>query len=89
LERAQHKLETQMGLMLTEMDDHTRPLLKAAERVTRRGAGGSATGARAARPGPEPKARSGLTTPVPLTGGSGHPKTGKSKVLKGVKRGSV
>lgn len=89
LDRAQQKLETQMGLMLSEMDETTRPLLEEAERVTRRGSGGAGAGMRAARTATAPKASSGLTTPVSLTGGSGHPKTGKNKVLKGVGRGSL
>ena len=89
LERAQHKLEAQMGLLLSEIDEGNRPLLEAAERVTRRGAGGVASGARAARPVAAPKARSGLTTPVALTGGSGRTKEGKSKVSKGFKRGRI
>lgn len=89
LERAQHRIEAQMGLLLSEIDETNRPLLEAAERVTRRGAGGAAPGARAARPDAAPKAPSGLTTPVSLTGGSGHPKTGKNKVLRGFRRGSV
>ena len=80
LERAQAKLEDQLGLMLGEMDDSLRPLLDAAEKVTRRGAGGQAGGMRAARAAAGVSATSGVTTPVPLTGGSGHPKRGKVRV---------
>ena len=89
LERAQVKLEDQMGLMLGDMDETMRPLLEAAEKVTRRGAGGGAGGRALARPLAPPKASKGLTTPVPLTGGSGHPKLGKSKAGKGGKRGRL
>lgn len=84
LHRAQQKLESQMGLMLGEMDELTRPMLEAAEKVTRRGAGGGAVGGKRSATAAEPRARKGLTTPVPLTGGSGHPKV----VQRGMKRGS-
>lgn len=80
LERAQDKLESQMGLMLGDMDVTMRPLLEAAEKVTRRGAGGAEERAHS-RPTSAPKARvAGLVTPVPLTGGSGHPKQQKPRV---------
>lgn len=85
LDRAQAKLEAQMGSMLIEMDEINRPLLEAAERVTRRGAAGVAAGRRAAHPAAPLAASPRLTTPVSLTGGSGHPKT----VHKGGKRGGL
>lgn len=83
LERAQAKLESQMGLLLVEMDDAARPLLEAAEKVTRRGAGGSAVGGKRSATAAEPPARKALTTPVPLTGGSGHPKAQKPRLRRG------
>ena len=89
LERAQDKLESQMGLLLGEMDETMRPLLDEAEKVTRRGTGGSAGGRALARPGAVPKAPARLTTPVPLTGGSGQPKRQKTQQPKGVRRGRL
>lgn len=73
LDRAQAKLEGQMGLLVDDMDGALRPLLAEAERVSRRGAG--AAGSK--RSVPVAPARKRLTTPVPLTGGSGPPRTGK------------
>lgn len=85
LDRAQTKLEGQLGLMLGDMDETMRPLLEQAEKVTRRGA---ATGDRAiARAAGG--ARKRVTTPVPLTGGSGPPKVGKNGQRTGAKRGRV
>lgn len=81
LDRAQAKLEGQLGLLMDDMDDGLRPLLAEAERVSRRGAG--ATGSK--RSVPVAVARKRLTTPVPLTGGSGHP---RSRVKAG-RRGRV
>lgn len=89
LERAQVKLEDQMGLMLGDMDATMRPLLEAAEKVTRRGAGGGAGGRALARTAAPAKAPNRLTTPVPLTGGSGHPKRAKGRGSKGVGRGGL
>jgi hypothetical protein len=74
LERAQVKLEDQMGLMLGDMDDAVRPLLERAEKLTRRG--GRAGDARSRAPAGAP-ARKALT-PVPVTRGSGSP-TGQPK----------
>ena len=82
LERAQAKLESQMGLLLGEMDEAARPLLEAAEKVTRRGAGE----ARVAR---TPAPRKALRTPVPLTGGSGHQKGAKNRTKGGQGRGRL
>jgi len=89
LERAQAKLEGQMDLMLQQMDRDTLPLLEAAEKVKRRGAGGVASVTRGARPVAMPKGRKAVATPVPLTGGSGTAKQGKNKGKPGGRRGSV
>lgn len=121
LERAQSKLEDQLGLMLGDMDETMRPLLEQAEKVARRGGASVGAGAFAAAPkgasvggknqfysaldasgkrvllpvgkafgrdgsvvdvAPE-KANKRLTTPVPLTGGSGRTKTGNTTVRGG------
>lgn len=79
LERAQAKLEDQLGLMLDDVDETLRPLLKEAGKVTRRGAGVGAAGRALARTDAPKKAPERLTTPVPLTGGSGHPKRRKTR----------
>ena len=57
LERAQARLEAQLGLALEEMDEATRPLLDAAERVPRRGA------RRAPKPAPRAPRRGAKTPP--------------------------
>ena len=85
LERAQAKLEQQLGLALDTMDEGFRPILEHAEAVKRRAAG--AGGARGART-PARVARGG-STPVPLTGGSGGPKGATTGGRKGGKRGRV
>jgi polyhydroxyalkanoate synthesis regulator protein len=77
LERAQSKLEKQMGLMLGDMDETMRPLLEQAEKVARRGAAPIGAATKRGR------------TPVPLTGGSGHPKVGKNGKRAGGQRGRV
>lgn len=77
LERAQVKLESQMGLMLGEFDDTMRPLLHDAEKIARRGAGALAAA---------PKGRS---TPVLVTRGSGHPKPQKTGKKVGSTRGRL
>jgi predicted DNA-binding protein len=52
LERAQGRLEQQLGLISDEFDGVTRPLLEAAERIDRRsGRGATARSAGGARPG--------------------------------------
>lgn len=103
LDRAQARLEEQAGLLLGEIDVTMRPLLDAAEKVSRRsGAGGVEREARLARTRSTPPAprRKGLVTPVSLTGGSGHPKRAKLRVsselvspikaaAKGKKRGRL
>lgn len=43
LERAQAKIEDQLGLLLGEVDDGIRPLLQEAEKINRRGAGAQIT----------------------------------------------
>lgn len=65
LDKAQARIEGQLGLCLDEMDLGVRPLLDQAEKVSRRGtrdAGGTRTPRR-------------LTTPVPVTRGSGTPQS--------------
>jgi hypothetical protein len=62
LERAQTKLEGQLGLMLGDMDDTLAPLLQQAEKIARRGA---------ATVGAAPR-RSG-SPPVAVTRGVGQP----------------
>lgn len=87
LERAQAKLETQMGLLLGEMDQTMKPLLDQAEKVIRRGPGGATAGTRSARPPVAPKGLLGLVTPVPLTGGSGGGDKPWGKTPRGRKGG--
>jgi hypothetical protein len=63
LDRAQDKLETQLGLALEAFDQGGAPLLKEAEKVTRRaGRGGPARGEkRPARKAPTPISNRGVT----------------------------
>ncbi len=89
LERAQGKLEDQFQSLLGEMDETMRPLMEAAEGVTRRTTSGVAAGRALARTDVAANLISPLITPVSLTGGSGHPKQGKNKGGKGVKRGRL
>lgn len=75
LGRAQDKMEAQLPLLLGELDAQIRPILDAAERVGRRGVGKGggrvlATPERARDA--STKRDSGVTTPVPLTGGLGR-----------------
>jgi hypothetical protein len=74
LDRAQTRLEEQMGLQLAEMDGLTKPLLEHAEKIARRGGGGARSVA-STRPAPLPEvvkvAKKGLVTPVAVTRGSG------------------
>ena len=79
LDRAQAKLEDQMGLLLGEMDDGLKPLLQAAEKIDRRGAG---AGKRSAAP-----ALSRSVDPRPVTRGSGIPPTADGQANKGKTRG--
>lgn len=76
LDRAQSRLEAQLGLALGDMEAGYLPLLQQAEKVHRRSArarrrAGDAAGA----PTAAAPARTG-STPVPVTRGSGHPKRG-------------
>lgn len=67
LDRAQGRIEEQLGLSLEQLDDGFRPLLEAAEKVSRRGArAGGSRSAGGAASGPK-----GRSTPVPVTRGSG------------------
>lgn len=71
LERAQARLEAQLDLSLGDMDQGLRPLLQAAEKVSRRAAGGRASRSEAGAA----VGRKGRSTPVPVTRGSGTPKS--------------
>jgi hypothetical protein len=73
LDRAQAKLEGQMNLVLDAFNEGGRPLLEHAEKVGRRK--GGAGGARSAG-GPDSAVRRS-PTPVPVTRGSGTPKSRK------------
>jgi len=85
MERAQAKIEAQLGLALSDMDEGFRPLLEHAEEVKRRGPKAGGVPARGAVPAGGSRE---LTTPVPLTGGSGHPKQGQKRRTE-AKRGRV
>ena len=103
LDRAQVRLEEQAGLLLSEMDVNMRPLLDAAEKVSRRsGAGGVDREVRGVRIRATKSAvvSASLVTPVSLTGGSGPLKRAKARVstelvsatkvaAKGKKRGRL
>lgn len=67
LDRAQAKVEAQLGIVMADMDEGMRPLLEAAEKVRRRGGRTSAAGA-----GSRPRR---ADDPRPVTRGSGHPPT--------------
>ncbi|RYD49712.1 MAG: hypothetical protein EOP83_24830 [Verrucomicrobiaceae bacterium] len=75
LNRAHDRIEKQIGLNLAELDEVSRPLLDAAEKIARRAGGGSRNRRAHATDGPGLKVSksggSGLTTPVPVTRGSG------------------
>jgi len=71
LDRAQRRLEVQLGLAMDDMEQGFRPLLQEAEKVERRRAAGKRSAAASGRP-----------TPVPVTRGSGPP----AKGAKGRKR---
>jgi hypothetical protein len=85
LARAQERLEQQLNLVLDTVDDGAKPLLEVAESVNRRRAGAGGT----RRAGGSASARRAVTTPVPVTRGSGHPGEGKKSSVKGGKRGGV
>jgi hypothetical protein len=84
LGRAQERMETQLGLLLGDMDAGVRPLLDEAEKVGRRGAraGGRSPAARA--PGSRtPMSNRGVTSPP--TG----QRTGKTRGVKGGRHGPL
>lgn len=61
LARAQSRMEAQLGLCLDDLDEGVRPILEAAEKVTRRGARGSAPArTRATRSGATPMSNRGV-----------------------------
>ena len=69
LERAQGRIESQLGLVLEDFDHGNRPILHAAERVRRRTGGVARSAA--------PPVKKGHSTPVPVTRGSGLQKAAK------------
>ena len=79
LHRAQGRIETQLGLVLDDMDHGNRPILEAAEKVQRRGAGaGKRSAAPAPRSGATPLSNRGVRSPR-RTGSTGE----KTSVKKG------
>lgn len=107
LGRAQARLEKQLDLALGDMDEGIRPMLQAAEKVSRRAAGGRGRGGTRSAGEPRPRTAAGVPaapTPVPVTRGSGTPKSRSGiakatqqrqgqqppkKAGKGVSRGKV
>lgn len=78
LERAQQKLEQQLGLALDVFEEGARPLLERAEKVKRRARRSDAGGAPLAGIPPERKrARISTSTPLSNRGVRSDPKTGK------------
>lgn len=73
LEKAQGKLEKQLGLSLDEVDQASLPILVEAEKVSRR-ARRSAAGTRTMAKPEAPRAGRGSAQPPYLTGGSGFKK---------------
>lgn len=71
LQRAQQRLEGQLDLALGHLDEGLRPLLQDAERVDRRAAGDGGRGSRTAAA----DGRRAASTPVPVTRGSGTPRS--------------
>jgi hypothetical protein len=71
LDRAQERLERQMGSLMDEFDTVSRPLFEEAEKVQRRAK----------------KAESGGSTPVPVTRGLGGPAGATLQARKRVRRG--
>jgi hypothetical protein len=82
LGRAQARVEEQIGLQLSAMDEVATPLLDAAERINRRGAAGARTGGSTrAEPIPETPSkapRKGISTPVSNRGVTPTPSTRKT-----------
>lgn len=65
LKRAQERIESQLGLVLDDLDAGTRPILDAAEKVTRRGNRARPDGrARAPRSGATPMSNRGVKNPT-------------------------
>lgn len=91
LERAQQRIEAQLGLALDDLDHGYKPLLQLAEGVNRRKAKAeperSTVSGSAAR-APARPSRKGASTPVAVTRGSGTPKTSGIRT-KGSGRGRV
>nr|CRY95076.1 hypothetical protein [uncultured prokaryote] len=80
LERAQAKIEKQLGLMLDWMDDSSRPILEQAEKVQRRGRRRPAVDAGGARPRTAGGAR--LTPPSNRGVRSTHKTGGKQATMR-------
>ena len=79
LERAQSRVETQLGLVMDDWDHGNRPILEAAEKVQRRGAAaGKRSAASAPRSGSTPLSNRGVRSPR-KTGS----RSGKTAVEKG------
>lgn len=89
LQRAQDRLETQLGLALDSMDDGLRPILEQAEKVSRRAARTPRRPREAEGPRGAEEAAPAVSTPVPVTRGSGTPKRGKPGGGKGGRRAGV
>lgn len=89
LQRAQDRLEDQLGLALTTMDDGLRPILEQAEKVSRRAAKAPRAVRGAGGLRQSEKASEAVSTPVPVTRGSGTPKKGKTGEVKGGRRARV
>jgi hypothetical protein len=84
LKRAQERMETQLGLLVDDMDVGLRPILDRAEKVQRRATKGDARSAAAFGGRQEPPmSNRGVTTPP--TG----KRTGKTRAGKGGRNGSL
>ena len=70
LDRAQAKLEQQLGLALETMDEATQPIVEPPKKAS----GTKKAGGVGARGGRTPPAKKAASTPVPVTRGSGHPR---------------
>jgi hypothetical protein len=96
LDRAQARIESQLGLIQDEMDEVSRPLLEAAEKITRRGAAGARSVASTrAKPLPlvaKKNARPKVATPISnrgVTSTHAKAKPTPSKFNRRVKNGQV